>query len=167
MSPPARIKFSKNRQASVAERPWRVHGAWISGAAVGPPEITNSTSASDWLGIATARSSVFSRLAVFEPRDRLRGVMTLRPPRMAARAGCGHDCPPSSVISCWPGADRRENQAKQTNGKYSASGRTVISSDGKTMTTQSKRHGRQWSAHDADGGLREAVANSEFSASLP
>jgi len=29
-------------------------------------------------------------------------------------------------------------QAKQTNGKYSASGRTVISSDGKTMTTKAK-----------------------------
>jgi hypothetical protein len=29
-------------------------------------------------------------------------------------------------------------QAKQANGKYSASGRTVISSDGKTMTTKAK-----------------------------
>jgi hypothetical protein len=29
-------------------------------------------------------------------------------------------------------------QAKQTNGKYSASGGTVISSDGKTMTTKAK-----------------------------
>ena len=29
-------------------------------------------------------------------------------------------------------------QAKQTNGKYRASSRTVISSDGKTMTTNAK-----------------------------
>ena len=56
----------------------------------------------------------------------------------SAAAVTGTGSPYDSIAIKQVNANTLTYQAKQTNGKYLASGRTVISSDGKTMTTRAK-----------------------------
>jgi len=56
----------------------------------------------------------------------------------SAAAVTGTGAPYDSISIKQVNANTFTYQAKQTNGKYLASGRTVISSDGKTMTTTAK-----------------------------
>jgi hypothetical protein len=56
----------------------------------------------------------------------------------SAAAVTGTGSPYDSISIKQVNANTLTYQAKQTNGKYRASGRTVISSDGKTMTTKAK-----------------------------
>ena len=56
----------------------------------------------------------------------------------SAAAVIGTGSPYDSISIKQVNANTLTYEAKQTNGKYSASGRTVISSDGKTMTTKAK-----------------------------
>jgi 2',3'-cyclic-nucleotide 2'-phosphodiesterase (5'-nucleotidase family) len=56
----------------------------------------------------------------------------------SAAAVTGTGSPYDSISIKQVNANTLTYEAKQTNGKYRASGRTVISSDGKTMTTIAK-----------------------------
>ena len=56
----------------------------------------------------------------------------------SATAVTGTGSPYDSISVKQVNANTLTYEAKQTNGKYHASGRTVISSDGKTMTTTAK-----------------------------